>query len=245
MPEASGVTSFARRAFGPLAGFAAAWTLLLDSIILVAIACSFVPHYLSVFWPQLQDWPYSFLIGLGALVLLVALNVLGLQESVRLSSFMTLLGLLTLVLLLIVGFLVAVRPGVVWSQIDLGSGPYLASPPVRRAPGGGGVHGPRCHLQPRRERAAPGPRHASGAQRDAAAHRGSRSRPRGGRAVGASGGLQRGARGHVHRAHGAGPGRARPRPRRLRTGRRPLRPGRRAGRGARRGARDPRPGTRR
>ncbi len=123
MPEASGVTSFARRAFGPLAGFAAAWTLLLDSIILVAIACSFVPHYLSVFWPQLQDWPYSFFIGLGALVLLVGLNVLGLQESVRLSSFMTLLGLLTLVLLLIVGFLVAVRPGVVWSQIDLGTAP--------------------------------------------------------------------------------------------------------------------------
>ena len=36
---------------------------------------------------------------------------------------MTLLGLATLVLLLIVGFLVAVRPGVVWSQIDLGTAP--------------------------------------------------------------------------------------------------------------------------
>ena len=123
MPEASGVTSFARRAFGPLAGFAAAWTLLLDSIILVAIVCSFVPHYLAVFWPQLQDWPFNFLVGLCALVILVALNVLGLQESVRLSSFMTLLGVATLVLLLIVGFLVAVKPGVVWSQIDLGVAP--------------------------------------------------------------------------------------------------------------------------
>jgi len=137
MPEASGVTSFARRAFGPLAGFAAAWTLLLDCVILVAIACSFIPSYLSVFWPQLQDWPLDFLIGLAAIVLLVALNVLGVHESVRLSSFMALLGLATLVLLLIAGFLVAVKPGVVWGQIDLGTAPtwrnFLYAAPLAAA----------------------------------------------------------------------------------------------------------------
>ena len=123
MPEASGVASFARRAFDPMTGFIAAWALLLDSIILVAIACSFVPYYLGAIWPQLQDWPYAFLIGIGAVALLVALNVLGLQESVRLSSLMAVLGLATLVLLLIVGFFVLLRPGVVWGQIDLGIAP--------------------------------------------------------------------------------------------------------------------------
>jgi len=123
MPEASGVASFARRAFDPMTGFVAAWALLLDSIILVAIACSFVPYYLGVLWPQLQDWPYAFLIGIGAVALLATLNVLGLQESVRLSSLMAVLGLATLVLLLIVGFFVLLKPGVVWGQIDLGSVP--------------------------------------------------------------------------------------------------------------------------
>jgi APA family basic amino acid/polyamine antiporter len=123
MPEASGVASFARRAFDPMTGFIAAWALLLDSIILVAIACSFVPYYLGVLVPQMQDWPYAFLIGIGAVALLVALNVLGLQESVRLSSLMAVLGLATLVLLLIVGFFVLLKPGVVWGQIDLGSVP--------------------------------------------------------------------------------------------------------------------------
>jgi len=123
MPEASGVASFARRAFDPMTGFVAAWALLLDSIILVAIACSFVPYYLGVLVPQMQDWPYAFLIGIGAVALLVALNVLGLQESVRLSSLMAVLGLATLVLLLIVGFFVLLKPGVVWGQIDLGSVP--------------------------------------------------------------------------------------------------------------------------
>jgi len=123
MPEASGVASFARRAFDPMTGFIAAWALLLDSIILVAIACSFVPYYLGVLWPQLQDWPFAFLIGIGAVALLVALNVLGLQESVRLSSLMAVLGLATLVLLIIVGFFVWVEPGVPWGQIALGSVP--------------------------------------------------------------------------------------------------------------------------
>jgi len=123
MPEASGVASFARRAFDPMTGFIAAWALLLDSIILVAIACSFVPYYLGVLVPQMQDWPYAFLIGIGVVALLVALNVLGLQESVRLSSLMAVLGLATLVLLLIVGFFVLLKPGVVWGQIDLGSVP--------------------------------------------------------------------------------------------------------------------------
>jgi APA family basic amino acid/polyamine antiporter len=123
MPEASGVASFARRAFDPMTGFIAAWALLLDCIILVAIACSFVPYYLGVLWPQLQDWPYAFLIGIGAVALLVALNVLGLQESVRLSSLMAVLGLATLVLLLVVGFFVLLKPGVAWGQVDLGSAP--------------------------------------------------------------------------------------------------------------------------
>ena len=127
MPESSGATSFARRAFDPLAGFVAAWALLLDSIILVAIVCSFVPAYLSVFWPQLRDWPYDFLIGLAVLLVIVVLNVLGAHESVRLDAFMTFLSVATLVLLVIVGFLVAVRPGVLWRQIDFGVAPSWGS----------------------------------------------------------------------------------------------------------------------
>ncbi len=127
MPESSGVTSFARRAFGPLAGFAAAWALLLDSIILVAIVCSFIPSYLSVFWPQLQDWPYDFLTSLAVLVVIVALNLLGAHESTRLNSLLAFFGLATLVLLVVVGFFVAVEPGLLWSQIAFGTAPTWRS----------------------------------------------------------------------------------------------------------------------
>lgn len=123
MPEASGVASFARRAFGPLPGFVAAWALLLDCIVVVAIAAAFITHYLSVFWPQLQDRPYSTICGIGVVVLLALLNVVGLRESVRLSSLVAVLGLATLVLLIAVGFLVELKPDVVAEQIALGTAP--------------------------------------------------------------------------------------------------------------------------
>jgi amino acid transporter/nucleotide-binding universal stress UspA family protein len=75
----------------------------------------------------LQDWPYDFLIGLAVLLVIVTLNVLGAHESVRLDAFMTFLSLATLVLLVVVGFLVAVRPGVLWSQVHFGVAPSLGS----------------------------------------------------------------------------------------------------------------------
>jgi len=123
MPEASGVASFARRAAGPMAGFAAGWAVLLDSVIFVAIACASIPHYLGAVWPQLQERPYSAVVGLVAVGLLVALNGLGLTESVRLSSLTAVLCLATLVLLVGVGLIVLLEPGTLWREVDLGAAP--------------------------------------------------------------------------------------------------------------------------
>lgn len=127
MPDASGVASFARRAFDPLTGFAAAWAVLLDSIILVALACTFIPYYLGAVWPPLQERPYDTLLGIAVVVLLVALNVLGLQESVRLSSLTAALGLVTLAVLIVAGFATVVSAGDLLRQIDLGTAPTWRS----------------------------------------------------------------------------------------------------------------------
>jgi len=127
LPEASGATSFARRAFDPMTGFATGWALLLDSALIVAVACLAVPHYLGSLWPQLQTWPYDAGIGAATLAVVVAINLLGIPESVRLSSLAAVFGLSTLVLLLVVGLLVMLRPGDVWSQIELGIAPTWGS----------------------------------------------------------------------------------------------------------------------
>ena len=222
MPEASGVTSFARRTLGPLPGFAAAWGLLLDSIILVAIAASFIPHYLSVFWPQLQDRPYSTMCGIGVVALLLLLNVAGLRESVRLSSLVTALGLATLVLLIAVGFLTELKPDVVARQISLGYGADLGVADLRDTSGGRGLRRPRRGVEPRRERPGPRQGRAQGHQHRAASHHRPRHRPGRRGALGDARDVQRRAGGHGDGAHAAGPRRQGPTPGSLRPAERPL-----------------------
>jgi basic amino acid/polyamine antiporter, APA family len=123
LPEASGAASFARRAFDPMTGFVTAWALLLDFVVVVAITCTVVPHYLGAVWPQLQETPYDILIGVGLVLILVALNVFGLNESARLSALVAVLGLATIVVLLGVGLFTLLKPGEVLAQIDWGSAP--------------------------------------------------------------------------------------------------------------------------
>src|SRR5688500_16950678 len=78
-PEAGGSSSFARRAFNELVSFVAAWGQMLNYIITVAISAFFVPHYLGVFWEPLRDSPGDILAGIGIVVLLSAINVVGVR----------------------------------------------------------------------------------------------------------------------------------------------------------------------
>jgi APA family basic amino acid/polyamine antiporter len=48
IPEPGGAALFVRRAFNDPAGFATGWVLLLDYVIVIALAALFVPHYLAV-----------------------------------------------------------------------------------------------------------------------------------------------------------------------------------------------------
>src|SRR5512144_1037906 len=79
-PEAGGSSSFARRAFNEFWSFFAAWGRMLTYIITCAISAYFVPHYLGVFWEPLHHAPYDVLFAIGIIVLLGALNVVGVKE---------------------------------------------------------------------------------------------------------------------------------------------------------------------
>ena len=50
-------------------------------VVTVAVSAFFVPHYLSIFWEPLNTNPWDVVVGAAVIVVLVALNVLGVSEA--------------------------------------------------------------------------------------------------------------------------------------------------------------------
>src|SRR5881628_832134 len=80
-PEAGGSSSFARHAFNELVSFGAAWAQMLNYVITISISAFFVPHYLSIFWEPLKTNPWDIIGGAVVIVLLVAVNIVGVREA--------------------------------------------------------------------------------------------------------------------------------------------------------------------
>ena len=114
-PEAGGSSSFARHAFNELVSFLAAWAQMLNYIITIAISAFFVPHYLSIFWGPLRENPWDIVGGVAVVVVLVLLNIVGIQEAARLNIFLAVVDFATQLLLVIVGFALIFDPHVVFS----------------------------------------------------------------------------------------------------------------------------------
>ena len=132
-PEAGGSSSFARHAFNELVSFGAAWAQMLNYIITIAISAFFVPHYLSIFWAPLRQNPWDIVGGGIVILLLVTLNIVGIQESARVNIGLALIDFATQVLLVLLGFALIFSPHVLTSNIHWGVAPtwsqfFLAIP---------------------------------------------------------------------------------------------------------------------
>src|SRR6476661_8478228 len=114
-PEAGGSSSFARHAFNELVSFGAAWAQMLNYIITIAISAFFVPHYLSIFWAPLKENPWDIVGGVVVVVVLVLLNIVGIQEAARLNIFLAVVDFATQLLLVIIGFALIFNAHVVFS----------------------------------------------------------------------------------------------------------------------------------
>ena len=133
-PEAGGSASFARRAFNEFWSFFAAWGQMLTYIITVSISAFFVPHYLGVFWEPLGESPADIVGGIVVVVVLGALNVVGVKESAGVNVFFAVADFLTQVLLVVVGLVLVFDPDLLVQQIDFGTvptvGDFLIAIPV-------------------------------------------------------------------------------------------------------------------
>jgi basic amino acid/polyamine antiporter, APA family len=124
-PEAGGSSSFARRAFNEFWSFFAAWGQMLNYIITVAISAFFVPHYLGVFWGPLGESPADIVGGIVVVVLLGALNVVGVRESAGLNVFLALADFCTQLALVVVGLVLVFSPETLVNNVDFGVSPTI------------------------------------------------------------------------------------------------------------------------
>ena len=122
-PEAGGSSSFARHAFNELVSFIAAWAQMLNYVITIAISAFFVPHYLSIFWAPLRTNPWDIIGGALVIVILVSLNIVGIQESARVNILLAVVDFGTQVLLVALGFFLVFSPHTLIHNVHFGVAP--------------------------------------------------------------------------------------------------------------------------
>jgi basic amino acid/polyamine antiporter, APA family len=122
-PEAGGSASFARHAFDELVSFTAGWAQMLVYVVTIAVSAFFVPHYLSIFWEPLNTNPWDIVGGAIVIVVLVALNVVGVREAARLSISLAVVDFATQVLLVAVGFALVLSPETLVDNVHWGVAP--------------------------------------------------------------------------------------------------------------------------
>jgi basic amino acid/polyamine antiporter, APA family len=123
-PERGGASTFARYAFDELWSFVAGWAILLDYLIVMAIAAVAISDYLAAFWTELDEGgPEIVLAGL-ALAYVAAANVRGLgAERLGMVLRLSLLGIVLLGAVAAIGLAQNWDPDAVIDSVDLGSSP--------------------------------------------------------------------------------------------------------------------------
>ncbi|HEX2376503.1 MAG TPA: APC family permease, partial [Gaiellales bacterium] len=135
-PEAGGSSSFTRHAFNEAVSFFAGWAQMLNYTVTIAISAIFVPHYLAIFGggDTLRTHPVDIIGGGLVVVLLAALNIVGVKEAAGLNIFLALADLGTQALLVVIGLFVVFSPDTLQANVHLGVTPswtdFIVSIPV-------------------------------------------------------------------------------------------------------------------
>ncbi|OGO19467.1 MAG: hypothetical protein A2144_08190 [Chloroflexi bacterium RBG_16_50_9] len=118
IPEAGGSASFARHAFGDLAGFSAGWALMLSYIVTIAISAYTISPYIGFFWEPFKSSPFvGTFTSIGIVVFLMIINVIGIKETSFVNVTATVLDILTQVSLVVIGFVLLFNPTVLIHRI--------------------------------------------------------------------------------------------------------------------------------
>lgn len=125
--ERGGSSTFARHAFNELVAFIAGWAILIDYLIVIALAAISVPHYLEPISGDLADPGWEVAIAAAVIVLVSALNILNVTGRERQASlvFLALADLGLQLAVIVVGVLAVWHPDRLTEHINLFTEPSL------------------------------------------------------------------------------------------------------------------------
>ena len=125
--ERAGSTVFARYAFNELISFIAAWAVLLDFLILIAVAAYMTSDYLAGIWDELGQGGTETAFVLGVVAYVAIRNILGFSTR-RLRRILVLVvgDLVVQAFIIVVGFITVFDADLLVRQIDLGSAPTIS-----------------------------------------------------------------------------------------------------------------------
>ena len=126
LPETGGAATFVRRAFNDQLGFLTGWVLLLDYVIVIALAALFVSHYLghAVGWDALTDSPWDVFVGITVIVLVAGVRFLRRPALYRLAIAIAGVTVVAQLLLVVLGL------PLLFSLDNLGKGTDLGTAPT-------------------------------------------------------------------------------------------------------------------
>jgi basic amino acid/polyamine antiporter, APA family len=125
--DRGGSSNLARHAFNELIAFIAAWALLIDFILVIALAAVSAPHYLSPIWDGFTEGAGEVLTAVGVVVAVAMVNIrgwLGLGRQ-RLLVALAIGDLAVQALLIVVGVAVVFEPSRLTENLDLFASPSL------------------------------------------------------------------------------------------------------------------------
>jgi APA family basic amino acid/polyamine antiporter len=125
IPEPGGAATFVRRAFNDPAGFLTGWALILDYLIVMALAALFVPHYIgrATGWDGLTHEPWDTVVGVFVILGIAALRLVRRTSLYKTAILIAGLALASHLVLMVLGFAFLFSPDALTKGVELGSAP--------------------------------------------------------------------------------------------------------------------------
>jgi APA family basic amino acid/polyamine antiporter len=126
--ERGGSSTLGRHAFNELVSFVAGWAIIIDYLIVIALAAISVPHYLTPIWSEFGSGAAEVVTAGVVIALVAALNIrgfVGVRRQLLLTA-VAIVGVLLLLAVIVVGAITTLDLGAITDELDLWSSPSLS-----------------------------------------------------------------------------------------------------------------------